>query len=224
MAGRGGNGSTNGGGAAAGATGEAARHVAEMKPHPERAAALGEIHARPVPPVEPDRVVLHFAFMAEGGTSVSHALFAELCRGRGDSPPHAHARYHEIDWGNGSLRWERHSEFTTFLWEGKVPARFRGPVAGHPFGSGFTQPGMLISAARVEVRKQTPSSLRLLERFEQESLCVTTLDGGSSLVATDFRQDGDGMTVFLLLVDNLVPARIGHFVKTVIELETYRTL
>ena len=134
------------------------------------------------------------------------------------------ARYHDIAWGRGRLRWERHSEFTTFAWEGPAPSRFHGEIPGHPFGAGFSQPGMLISAARVEIRPLTRTSLGLLERFDQESLCATVLHGGQSLVATDFRQDGDGMTVFLMLVKDMAPVRIGHFAKALIELETYRTL
>ena len=195
-----------------------------MKPHPERGIALGEIHARPIPAIEPGRVVLHHAFMSDGGSAVSHAVLADLCRTRGESAPQENARYHDLAWGRGRLRWERHSEFSTFAWEGPAPARFQGPITGHPFGAGFSQPGMLISATRVEIRRQTRASLAMLDRFDRESLCVTVLHGGQSLLATDFRQDGDGMTVFLMLVKDMSPTRIGHFVKAVIELETYRTL
>lgn len=204
-------------------TGSIARQ-APMKPHPQRAAALGEIHARPIPAIDSGRVILHYAFMSDGGGAVSHAVLAELCRSRGESAPHESARYHDLAWGKGRLRWERHSEFSTFAWDGPAPSRFHGAISGHPFGAGFSQPGMLISAARVEIRKLTDTSRGLLDRFDSESLCVTMLHGGQSLVATDFRQDGDGMTVFLMLVKDMAPARIGQFAKALIELETYRTL
>lgn len=197
---------------------------AALSEHPLRAGALAEIHARPFPAIASNRVILHLAFSSEGGSTVSHAVMSELSRARGATPPAAGARYHEIGWGRGRLRWESHSEFTTFGWEGPAPARFGGAVAGHPFGDGFSPPGMLISAARIEVRRLTPGSLHLLDRFDQESLAVTVLEDGQSLVATDFRQDGDGMTVFLILEHGLAPARIGYFAKTAIDLETYRTL
>jgi uncharacterized membrane-anchored protein len=76
----------------------------------------------------------------------------------------------------------------------------------------------------VEVRPLTAANRRLLARFEPESLCVSVLEDGASLLATDFRQNGDGMTMFLLLERRLAPARIGFFVKAAAELETYRTL
>lgn len=199
-------------------------HIPELSPHPLRASALGEIHARPTPAIESGRVILHFAFMSDGGVAVSHAVLSEMCRARGVSPPAAGARYHEVAWGKGILRWEGHSEFTTFDWEGPAPTRIFGETPGHPFGAGFSQPGMLISAARIDIRPLTRTSLAALDRFDQDSLCVNILDGGSSLLASDFRQDADGMTIFLLLEDKMPPGRIGHFAKAVIDLETYRTL
>jgi uncharacterized membrane-anchored protein len=82
----------------------------------------------------------------------------------------------------------------------------------------------LISATRVEIRPLTATSRKLLDRFDPESLTVTIIGDGDSILATDFRQDENGMTVFLLLEKNLPPSRIGSYAKTVIELDTYRTL
>ena len=193
-------------------------------PHHDRPAALGEIHSRPFPVISSNRVIMHFAFTSEGGAQVSQAVLAELCRSRGETVPASGARYHEINWANGRLRWERHSEFTTFLWEGPLPKGFLDPVPNTPFGGSFSQPGMLISASRVEIRPLTPANLKLLKNFDPESLCVTLLEDGVSLLATDFRQDGNGMTVFLLLEKSMPPSRIGYFAKTAIDVETYRTL
>ena len=193
-------------------------------PHHDRPAALGEIHSRPFPVITSNRVILHFAFTSEGGAQVSQAVLAELCRSRGETVPANGARYHEMNWGNGRLRWERHSEFTTYLWEGPLPKGFLDPVANTPFGGSFSQPGMLISASRVEIRPLTPANIKLLKSFDPESLCVTLLEDGVSMLATDFRQDGNGMTVFLLLEKAMAPSRIGYFAKTAIDVETYRTL
>ncbi|MCB1455396.1 MAG: DUF3422 family protein, partial [Nitratireductor sp.] len=96
--------------------------------------------------------------------------------------------------------------------------------ANTPFGGSFSQPGMLISASRVEIRPLTPANIKLLKSFDPESLCVTLLEDGVSMLATDFRQDGNGMTVFLLLEKAMAPSRIGYFAKTAIDVETYRTL
>ncbi|MEZ5871763.1 MAG: DUF3422 family protein [Nitratireductor sp.] len=193
-------------------------------PHHDRPSALGEIHSRPFPVISSNRVILHFAFTSEGGSQVSQAVLAEQCRSRGAAVPANGARYHEIDWGNGRLRWERHSEFSTFLWEGPLPKGFLDPVANTPFGGSFSQPGMLISASRIEIRPYNQANLKLLQHFDPESLCVTLLEDGVSLLATDFRQDGNGMTIILLLEKAMQPSRIGYYAKTAIDVETYRTL
>lgn len=200
------------------------RELPEFRRHFQHAKAVGEVHSRPFPNMPSNRLILHYAFMSEAGSSVAHAVLADLCRARGVAVPTPELGYHMMEWGKGKLRWESHSEFSTFTYDGPAPRAFLGQPENHPFGSGFTAPGALISATRIEVRKLTPVNRKLLERFDKKSLAVSTLEDGKSLLATDFRQDVNGMTVFLLLEDNLAPARIGYFVKTTIELETYRTL
>jgi uncharacterized membrane-anchored protein len=192
--------------------------------HPTRAMALGEVHARPFPEIAPNSVLIHFAFASTDGGAGSREVMARLCAARGAAQPDPSARYHAIDWGKGMLRWERHAEFSTFLWDGPAPERFMADVEGHPFNGGFAEAGQLVASCRVEVRKQNAENMKLLERFEKRALCVNVLEDGESLIATDFRQDASGMTVFLMLEDNMKPWRIGFFSKNTIELETYRIL
>jgi uncharacterized membrane-anchored protein len=192
--------------------------------HPSRPAALGEVHARPFPEIPPESVLLHYAFSSTDGGTASREVLSRICAARGVAQPDPSARYHAVAWGRGMLRWERHAEFTTFLWDGPAPERFMGEVEGHPFNAGFAEAGELVSSCRLEVRRQDPANMKLLERFEKRALSVNVLEDGKSLVATDFRQDASGMTVFLMLESQLKPWRIGYFAKTVIELETYRVL
>lgn len=192
--------------------------------HPSRPSALGEVHARPFPEIPPSSVLLHFAFASNDGGEGSREVLSRLCASRGVALPDAGSRYHALSWGRGKLRWERHAEFTTFLWDGPAPARYLGPVEAHPFNVGFGEAGELVSSCRLEVRKHTPANLKLLERFEKRALCITVLEDAKSLIAADFRQDANGMTVFLMLEPAMKPWRIGFFAKTVIEMETYRLL
>lgn len=192
--------------------------------HRQHGASIGEIHSRPFPEYETNRVIYHYAFMSEAGNSVANAVLAELCRVRGEAVPTSDMRYHQIPWNGGQLRWESHSEFTTFTFDAKAPRAFLGEVKNHPFGNGFTPPGSMMSATRIEIRPLSATSKKLLSRFDQESLTVTQLDDGKSLLATDFRQDNNGMTVFLLLEANIGLSRIGSISKTAIELDTYRVL
>ncbi len=191
--------------------------------HDGRALALGEVHSRPYPLIEAPRVLIQLAFMTEGGSSVDHAVLAALSRRLGIAAPDRQARHHAMKWGKGSVRWERHTEFSTYLWEGPLPAS-PDEQEDSPFGNGFSPPGTVISAIRLEIRKWTPASERLISTFDPTSLCYSVIENGNAAIVTDYRQDGDGLTRILMLDRGMSPARNGAVSQRLIDIETYRTL
>ncbi|MER9167000.1 DUF3422 family protein [Mesorhizobium australicum] len=191
--------------------------------HEGRPGALGEVHARPHPLVEKPRVLVQLSFMTEGGSAVDHAVLSELSRRLGIAAPERHARHHAMKWGKGTLRWERHTEFSTYLWEGPLAENGRGQEDS-PFGNGFSPPGTVISGIRLEIRKWTQANERLIAGFDPTSLCHSLVERGSAAIVTDFRQDGDGMTRMLVLDRGLTPASTGALSQRLIDIETYRTL
>ena len=191
---------------------------------PDRARALGEIHARPYALVSSPRVILQLAFMMDGGSGVDHAVMAEMSRQRGVSPPGRDARHHAMTWGPGTLRWEQHSEFSTWFWDGPLPDRFGGEVPVHPFGDGFRPPGSLISGIRLELRPDGPGIESAIAQFDQASLCYSEVKNGQARIYTDFRQNGDGLTQILVVDCGLTPSGAGALVQRLLEIETYRTL
>jgi len=193
--------------------------VAAERPH-----ALGEVHARPYPQIASPSIVLQMAFMTDGGSTVDNAVLAELARSRGLAAPQADARHYVMPWGKGSLRWERHTEFSTYFYDGPAPTVYGGDVDGHPFGAGFSPPGNLIAGVRLEVRKWTREAEKAVETFDPASLCFSEVENGAAAAVTDFRQDKDGLTRILLLDRDLAPARVGALAQRLIEIETYRTL
>ncbi|RUM99108.1 DUF3422 family protein [Pseudaminobacter arsenicus] len=188
--------------------------------HEGRPEAIGEVHARPRPPIEAPRVLIQLAFMTEGGSSVDHAVLAELSRRLGIAAPERQARHHALKWGQGALRWERHTEFSTYLWEGPLE---QGPVDS-PFGNGFSPPGTVISGIRLEIRKWTPENEKLIAAFDPASLSYSLVENGKAGIATDFHQDGDGLTRILVLDRGMSPSRIGALSQRLIDIENYRTL
>lgn len=204
-------------------TGALTGSVMGFPAHDGLAGAVGEVHARPHPMIATPRNLIQLAFMTEGGSTVDHAVLAELSRRLGIAPPDRQARHHAMIWGRGSLRWERHTEFSTYLWEGPPPARDEiGDDS--PFGAGFSPPGTVIAGVRLEIRKWTAQSALLIETFEPGSLCHALVEDGRAAVATDFRQGGDGLTRILILDKDMSPARVGALSQRLIEIETYRTL
>ncbi|MBO3758995.1 DUF3422 family protein [Ciceribacter sp. L1K23] len=191
---------------------------------PERALVLGEIHARPYALVKTSRVIFQLAFMMDGGSAVHHSVISELARARGVSPPDKNARHHAMAWGQGTLRWERHTEFSTFFWDGPLPEKFGGEVAVHPFGDGFSPPGSLMSGIRLEIRPDGPEAEAAIACFDPASLCYSDLKKGQAAVLTDFCQDGNGLTQILLIDHGLTDAGRGAVVQRLLDIETYRTL
>lgn len=191
--------------------------------HGERPGALGEVHSRPHPLVETPRVLIQLSFMTEAGSGVDHAVLSELSRRLGIAAPDRQARHHAMKWGQGSVRWERHTEFSTYLWEGPLGETGRSDEDS-PFGNGFSPPGAVISGIRLEIRKWTPASEKLIASFDPTSLCYSVVENGAAAIVTDFRQDGDGLTRILVLDRGMTPARTGALSQRLIDIETYRTL
>lgn len=191
---------------------------------PLRAQALGEVHARPYALVTTPRVIFQLAFLTEGGSIVDHAVLAELSRSRGIAPPGRDANHHAIPWGQGTLRWERHTEFSTYFWDAPAPERFGNEVAIHPFGDGFSPPGLLISGIRLEIRPDTPQTREAIKAFDPKSLCYSETKNGQAVLVTDFRQNGDGLTQILVIDRGLTEAGMGALAQRLLDIETYRTL
>lgn len=191
--------------------------------HRERALALGEVHARPHALIDAPRVLIQLAFITEGDGSMDLAVLGALSRRLGIAAPDAEARHHAMKWGKGSVRWERHTEFSTYLWEGPLPASGK-TAEDSPFGNGFTPPGPVISGIRLEIRKWTPANERLIETFDPASACYSLIEDGKAAIISDFRQDGDGLTRILMLDKGISAARNGAVSQRLIDIETYRTL
>lgn len=186
---------------------------------------LGEVHARPFRPISSPRTVLHYAFLTDANEAArDHAWLTEFCISRGGHGPAPGARHHTVPFGGGSLSWEQHAEFTTYTWDGPAHEQtiFGQVPIKHPFGAAFRAPGDLLVAVRLELRGGENKEWR--SQFEESSLTVSNLEDGAAMVATDFRQDGDGMTRFLVCNRNLSDVQSGAIVQRLLEVETYRTL
>lgn len=191
--------------------------------HAERRAALGEVHARPHPMLERPSVLIQLAFITEAGSANDVTLLLGLSRRAGVAAPGDNARHHAMGWEGGSLRWERHTEFSTYLWIGPLDAD-GSAREGLPFDGDFHPPGPAVSGIRIELRDRTPATERLVAAFDPGSLCISLVETGKATVVTDFHQDADGMTRILVLHSGLAPERLGALCQRVMDLETYRTL
>src|ERR1700720_244504 len=192
--------------------------AARLEPHPLRAAVLGEVHARPFTPIETPRRVLHFAFDTSGERGeVDRAALVDFCTRRGLLPPKPSDKHHLVAFGGTALRWEQHSEFTTYTWELAAERLAPGGVPLRPSGSAPGPPRAPPPPAGVDCL--APERL-----FDPASLAAFETGDGAALVASDFKSDPAGFVRILVVDRSLGPERAGALVQRVIEAETYRTL
>jgi uncharacterized membrane-anchored protein len=96
--------------------GDARSPFGRFKAHPLRDRVLNEIHARPFQMLATPRRVAHFGFTTtpESAAEARHHL-AERCTALGAAPPGDQTRHHVAAFDGVILRWETHSEVTTYM-------------------------------------------------------------------------------------------------------------
>jgi uncharacterized membrane-anchored protein len=196
--------------------------------HGLRTAVLGEVHARPFTALESPRRILHFAFDTAGERAkADRAAFTNFCRARGLEPLKDGAKQHRVLLDGATLRWEQHSEFTTYTWElpsdGKTPfypaaASLAAPMAALP------QPGPLVVALDLHLVAEREPRLPIDKLFDRASLAIAENAEGDAVFATDFKADASGFVRILVVDRKLGAERAGALVQRLIEIETYRTL
>lgn len=195
-----------------------------LESHPERDAVLDEVHARPFTPLASPARVLLFGFQTEGETAhTDRRAVVRLCQAHGCDPPRDGVKHHRVRFGPVTLRWEQHTEFTTYTWE--LPA---DPEAS-PFEpsastlssvmSKIRQPGPLVAAIDLHL---VPHEEGALELFDPASVAAAETSDRTALYATDFQPDEGGFVRILVLDRGLRAERAGALVQRLLELETYR--
>lgn len=192
----------------AASSGLAVSRVADFPAHRDRAAAIGEVHSRPHPQLPGSRTVVQLAFVTEGDAVVDASVIAELCKKRGAPQPIQGARYHIIPWDSGSLRWERHSEFSTYVWDAPL-VQDEDWRKRSPFGDGFNPPGAAMCGVRLEIHDFAEDGTVPDFGSDSESLCHSLVEDGKASILTDFRQDTDGLTRVYILDRGLTPTTGG---------------
>ncbi|AEV37320.1 hypothetical protein PSE_2812 [Pseudovibrio sp. FO-BEG1] len=194
--------------------------------HPLRQAILAEVHARPFVPIHGEWQILQYAFMVD--QDCKHAERQALSTFTGEHSDEASEHYLHHAFEGYSLRWEQHSEFSTYAVEKPLKAAlsYDQSISSSLFASGkLSPPGELIAAVQLTVKTAASSlSEDLFEEFNQASLSVSEVIEGRATLVTDFRANEEGIVSFLLLDHGLSPLELGATVRRVLELETYKTL
>jgi uncharacterized membrane-anchored protein len=194
--------------------------------HPQRDALLAEAHARPFTPLVGPALVTRIATLAgPDGEARDREHMTALCRRLGQSEPGPGARWCALDAGMWRLRWERHTELSTWTF-------FRSPTGTTPFAETAMDlapedwlaqiPGDVLVATRLEVWPAVDEKATAA-LFGVEAVGASLADG-AAIALTDFRPDAGGMTRFLMLAHAGDAALTGRLVQGLLEIETYRLM
>ncbi|MCB1851979.1 MAG: DUF3422 domain-containing protein [Gammaproteobacteria bacterium] len=199
--------------------------------HPLRNQLSNEVHARPYEQLIAPIQASHLAILSdESQLPEERRLITALCQRFAVSPPSATARHHSTDMGLFRLKWERHSEFSSFTF-----------FLGAPFAQPFQEtaisrvptewlrrlPGQLMTATHVAITGRSERGLEIEELagfFASNNVTGSLVTGGAARVWTDFHIHADGFSRFLIQDDNLRNRQAGRLLQRLCEIEQYRLL
>jgi uncharacterized membrane-anchored protein len=192
--------------------------------HPQRAAIMDEVHARPVE-IVPDACRVRRLVLVMPGEpgSMQRAFetFAAFRRAAGVELPPSGIRQYSFETPERAVTWEFHTEFVTITWRAAVDDREPWP---DDIGLEAVGEGTLIGAMRVDVMTKTTIPDELLPGFNASSLCVSEIDNGKAQVATDFVPDAERYTRFEFAAGGLTALRRSIILRRLLEVETYRSM
>jgi uncharacterized membrane-anchored protein len=130
-----------------------------------------------------------------------------------------------LELGNVMLRWERHSEFSTysFIKSGSA-TNFEEPHSFLPSPNWFQPlPGQLFRVVQLQVLTDTAQD-KADTLFAAEHCMSSLLADGKARIWTDFRKHPEGAGRMLLLDHGLSPSALARLVQQLFDLGNYRKL
>ncbi|UJP04383.1 MAG: DUF3422 domain-containing protein [Nitrosomonas sp.] len=207
-----------------------AHHLA-ITEHPERQELHDELNSIVYELLSPPFELSHLVLLSERGwVDQERQLIDELCKHYGIDAPNTHESDFSADFGEFRLRWERHTEYSTYTVYRTKP--FETPFM-HPAVSFVPQnwlarlPGELLVATHIalEDRARPMRSLHELSKlFASGAVIGSKVAGGAASVWSDQQIHHDNFSRILIHDDNLRSRQVGRLVERLLEIETYRML
>ena len=212
--------------------------MAPIDDHPQRYALVNELHARPYPQISVPGHAVYVAFKEprDAANRDRHRDFTHLTslltRHGAPNLPQEGITHYTGQIGRHALKWESHTEFTTFLAHASgVSSRPYDPAETAILPADWIEaaPGGRIAAIQIRIEElpEDPEAIapQLADWFVPESLVCAWILDGAAVIAGDFRIDPAGQMRFAIFVQpGTGPGRIGRIVQRICEIETYRAM
>lgn len=201
-----------------------------------RAALNNEVHARPFAALEAPERISHLAVLwGAGGADADARHLADLCVGAGIAPPPEAATHFAAGFGAYRLKWERHTEFSTysFLRSGAYDDPFADPAIARVPQKWLAQmPGSVLVAVHLALLPPLKSNggnanhdAELVARtLVPDTTAGSLIAGGGAMAYTDFRLHEDGFGRILVREIALSARQAGRMMQRLLEIETYRMM
>lgn len=202
-----------------------------FKEHPMRRVLAEEIHTRPSPSITgPAQVSQITAFGGEEAVAADREHLIALCKQFRVAAPAADDIYFRADFGKFTLKWERHTEFSTYtvFREGEVGQPFKQTLIDHlPQDWLDGLPGQVITACHIVIEgRDTPERpmADILGIFDNNPLTGSLIGDGQGKLWTDYQIHADGYHRYLIKDISMSPTSLGRRVQRLLELDTYRMM
>ncbi|MFC4348151.1 DUF3422 family protein [Kordiimonas lipolytica] len=186
-----------------------------------------ELHGRPAIRLGAPARVSHFAYLSgEDGGVADRKHLQNLCDRYGMARPPAAGRHYVGDFGPFFLKWERHTEFTTYtvaVRSGRDIPFTVAAVEAMPRDWVEAIPGRMLVALNIELVDSDDQVAKeaCFTPFWHKDVAGSKVAGGRSSVWSDFRIHDDSFMRLAILADDLSEGRAGRLVQRVIEIFTY---
>ncbi|MBF0560597.1 MAG: DUF3422 domain-containing protein [Alphaproteobacteria bacterium] len=211
--------------------------TAVLTEHSLRRGLAAEVHARPHEELPTPVRVSHLALAHDAGENAFAAerdSLLALCDQFKIEPPPSSANFFAANFGRFRLRWERHTEFSTYTLFRFDPfeSPFAEPAIGLvPAAWLANVPGQVLTAVHMAVERRWLGGDAHASRFDCEAhltpggpLVGCGVSGGAGNAWTDFQIHGDGFGRVLLHNFSLTPGQTGRLVQRFLEIDTYRMM
>jgi len=208
--------------------------------HPLRAPLAAEIHSRPPIRLEAPERITHLGIFGRNEpeenqtVGVQTQLLADLCMHYGVTPPVVDAKYFFHDFGRFRLKWEGHSEFSSFTFVSSVHGDLkpeglfeRMPSEDLPHEWLLRLQGKLMVATHIVLESgAVPSDEAVphMRRLFDGNPIVGCEASQAAQVWTDFQIHASGFVRFVIRDAGLKGQQAGRLVQRILEIETYRKM
>lgn len=195
---------------------------------PLRRSLSAQLHSRPPEELDGNVRAIHFTVGGGGSDGDSDAVrIQRLCEDFGIDQPAAGVDQLSTECDNFRLKWERHTEFSTYTFfypRDHKPAFSETPTSLLPqnwFDSIEHQVMVAVHLELVQNSGELPGSEEVASMLSTRSLAGSQVSGGNAVVWTDYQIHDDGFTRVLIHDFGLGARQRGRLVQRILEIETY---